>query len=123
MRISVRASNPISPTPTTSQPSCPSVFRISGRWSPIDVRMSLARYHTTPPEAAGSFRPIRISYSNAATSVVSGGGMDASIEDEKAGCGATPRRSARQELPELDTVDHHLRNRDPVAPRVHADVR
>src|SRR5688500_8522510 len=34
--------------------------------------MSLARYQTTPPAALGSFRPMRISYSNAAMSVVSG---------------------------------------------------
>src|SRR5687767_9922524 len=34
--------------------------------------MSLARYQTTPPAALGSFFPMRISYSNVATSVPPG---------------------------------------------------
>src|SRR5690242_7124067 len=33
--------------------------------------MSLARYQSTPPAASGSFFPIRISYSNAATRISS----------------------------------------------------
>src|SRR5215210_6675181 len=43
------------------------MLRIAGRLSPSEVRMSVARNQTTPPAAALSFLPTRMSYSNAVT--------------------------------------------------------